>query len=64
MLDTYYKHVEETQPEGPYALTGYSLGTTVAFELAKRLEANSNNVRFCGALRSPPHVVPLVEGLD
>ena len=64
MSDTYYKHVKRTQPHGPYALTGYSLGTTVAFELAKRLEANGDTVAFCAALDSPPHVIPLVESLD
>ena len=64
MSDTYYKHVKKTQPQGPYTLTGYSLGTTVAFELAKRLEANGDTVAFCAALDSPPHVIPLVENLD
>lgn len=64
MSDTYYQHVKTTQPYGPYALTGYSLGTTVAFELAKRLEANGDTVAFCAALDSPPHVIPLVQDLD
>ena len=64
MSDTYYKCIKQTQPNGPYALTGYSLGTTVAFELAKRLEANGDHVAFCGALDSPPHVIPLVADLD
>ena len=64
MSDTYFKHVKKTQPHGPYALTGYSLGTTVAFELAKRLETNGDTVAFCAALDSPPHVIPLVQDLD
>ena len=64
MSDTYHQHVKKTQPHGPYALTGYSLGTTVAFELAKRLEANGDTVAFCAALDSPPHVSPLVQPLD
>ena len=64
MSDTYYQHLKQTHPNGPYALTGYSLGTTVAFELAKRLEANGDKVAFLGALDSPPHVIPLVEHLD
>ena len=49
---------------GPYAITGYSLGTTVSFEIAKRLEQNGDRVAFCAALDSPPHVIPLVENLD
>ena len=57
--DTCYKHVKKTQPHGSYALTGYSLGTTVAFELAKRLEANGDIVAFSAALDSPPHVISL-----
>ena len=64
MADTYYTHLKRVQPDGPYALTGYSLGTTVAYELAKRLEANGDAVAFCGALDSPPHVIPLVAPLD
>ena len=44
MADAYFTHVKRTQPNGPYALTGYSLGTTVAYELAKRLEANGDKV--------------------
>ncbi|CRG90561.1 hypothetical protein PISL3812_07605 [Talaromyces islandicus] len=64
MADTYFEHVKRTQPKGPYALTGYSLGTTVAFELAKRLEANGDKVAFCAALDSPPHIIPLVGPLD
>jgi acyl-CoA synthetase (AMP-forming)/AMP-acid ligase II/thioesterase domain-containing protein len=64
MCDTYFEHVKKTQPKGPYALTGYSLGTTVAFELAKRLEANGDEVAFCASLDSPPHVIPLVQHLD
>ena len=64
MSDTYFNHVKLTQPEGPYALTGYSLGTTVAFELARRLEANGDVVTFCAAQDSSPHVIPLVHDLD
>lgn len=64
MAETYYGHVKRTQPNGPYALMGYSLGTTVAFELAKRLEAHGNEVVFCGALDSPPHIIPMLENLD
>ena len=45
MVDTYVVHIKQTQPTGPYALTGYSLGTTVAYELAKKLEADGNEVR-------------------
>ena len=35
MSKTYYEHIKQIQHNGPYALTAYSLDTTVAFELAK-----------------------------
>jgi acyl-CoA synthetase (AMP-forming)/AMP-acid ligase II/thioesterase domain-containing protein len=64
MADTYYQHVKRIQPEGPYALTGYSLGTTVAYEIANRLEENGDHVGFCAAMDSPPNIIPLVGPLD
>jgi acyl-CoA synthetase (AMP-forming)/AMP-acid ligase II/thioesterase domain-containing protein len=64
MADTYREHVKRVQPTGPYAVMGYSLGTTVAYELAKRLEASGDEVVFCGALDSPPHIIPLLGHLD
>ncbi|KAJ5591912.1 NRPS-like enzyme [Penicillium hispanicum] len=64
MADTYYQHIKRTQPTGPYALAGYSLGTTVAFELAKRIEAGGDTVAFCGGIDSPPHVIPLMQEID
>lgn len=64
MADVYTSHVRRAQPKGPYAITGYSLGTTIAYEIARRLEAAGEEVAFCGALDSPPHIIPLVEGLD
>lgn len=64
MSDTYYMHVKKTQRHDPYALTSNFLGTTIAFELAKRLEANDDTVAFYAALDSPPHVIPLVQDLD
>jgi hypothetical protein len=64
MANTYREHVKRVQPTGPYAVMGYSLGTTVAYELAKRLEASGDEVVFCGALDSPPHIISLLGHLD
>lgn len=64
MATTYYQHIKRTQPTGPYALAGYSLGTTVAFEVAKKLEAHGSRVAFLGAIDSPPHIKPLMQDID
>ncbi|RAK78824.1 non-ribosomal peptide synthetase [Aspergillus fijiensis CBS 313.89] len=60
MADTYATAMQHTQPSGPYALAGYSLGSSIAFEIAKRLEAAGAEVRFLGALDGPPDIAPLV----
>lgn len=60
MADTYVTALLRTQPHGPYALAGYSLGSSVTFEIAKRLEASGAEVRFFGALDGPPDVASLV----
>ncbi|KAI1212600.1 acetyl-CoA synthetase-like protein [Annulohypoxylon truncatum] len=63
MATTYFHGIKRTQPEGPYAIAGYSLGSSVAFEVAKLLIANGDEVRFVGALDSPPDIAPLVGNL-
>ena len=60
----YTAAITQHQPHGPYALAGYSLGSTVAFEIAKRLEACGAAVPFLGLFDSPPHMRPLIEKLD
>ncbi|KAI0138095.1 acetyl-CoA synthetase-like protein [Hypoxylon sp. NC0597] len=60
MATTYFNAIKRVQPEGPYAIAGYSLGSSVAFEVAKMLIADGGDVRFVGALDSPPHIAPLV----
>src|SRR5207248_1498323 len=37
-------------PRGPYAIAGYSFGATIAFEVAKALEAQHERVAFCGSI--------------
>ncbi|KAI1100868.1 acetyl-CoA synthetase-like protein [Jackrogersella minutella] len=63
MATTYFDAIKRTQPKGPYAIAGYSLGSSIAFEVAKMLIVNGNEVRFVGALDSPPHIAPLVGNL-
>lgn len=59
--ETYAHHICETQPEGPYAVAGYSLGSTLAFELGKLLEARGHEVRFLASIDHPPHIRRYVE---
>ncbi|THC92147.1 hypothetical protein EYZ11_008392 [Aspergillus tanneri] len=63
MAATYHAAMKRTQPTGPYALAGYSLGSSIAFEIAKRLESNGDEVRFLGALDGPPDIGALVGNL-
>ena len=55
-VTTYYAAIKEIQPTGPYAIAGYSYGTMLAFETAKVLEANGNEVRFLGSFNLPPYI--------
>ncbi|PSN71813.1 acyl-protein synthetase [Corynespora cassiicola Philippines] len=56
MVETYYSALRSHQPSGPYAIAGYSYGSMIAFELAKRLEKNGQDVGFLGSFNLPPHI--------
>ncbi|KAI9713454.1 MAG: putative NRPS-like protein biosynthetic cluster [Bogoriella megaspora] len=62
--DVYTPAVKRVQPKGPYIISGYSLGTTIGFEVTKRLEAQGDEVAVLAAIDSPPHIIPLVAPLD
>ena len=53
---TYHAAIKEVQPTGPYAIAGYSYGAMLAFETAKILEGNGNEVGFLGSFNLPPHI--------
>jgi thioesterase domain-containing protein len=55
-VSTYHAAIKERQPRGPYAIAGYSYGSMLAFEIAKRLEAAGDEVRFLGSFNLPPHI--------
>ncbi|MCP4151297.1 MAG: hypothetical protein GY757_26370, partial [bacterium] len=40
----YIKKIEKVQPEGPYKIAGWSIGGTIAFEMARRLEQTNRGV--------------------
>jgi thioesterase domain-containing protein/acyl-coenzyme A synthetase/AMP-(fatty) acid ligase/acyl carrier protein len=56
-VKTYQAAIKEHQPEGPYAIAGYSFGAMLAFEVAKELEGqNKGCVKFLGSFNLPPHI--------
>lgn len=64
MVSTYAAAVKRTQPTGPYAISGYSYGGVVAFEVAKRLEAMGDEVKFVGLINIPPHIADRMHEID
>ncbi|KAF2234653.1 alpha/beta-hydrolase [Viridothelium virens] len=66
MVTTYVQKVETVQPKGPYAIAGYSYGSMVAFEIAKRLKAHddANEIKFLGIFNLPPQIKIRMRQLD
>ena len=65
IVTTYHAAIKQKQPVGPYALAGYSYGTMLAFEVAKRLELDVNDqVHFLGSFNLPPHIQWRMRQLD
>ncbi|PYH68088.1 non-ribosomal peptide synthetase [Aspergillus vadensis CBS 113365] len=60
MADIYAAAMKRTQPSGLYALAGYFLGSSIVFEIAKRLESAGEEVGFLGVLDRPPDIADLV----
>ncbi len=52
MACDYVKGMRVAQPEGPYQVAGWSLGGTVAFEIARQLEIAGQKVDFLGIFDS------------
>ncbi|KAI9844989.1 MAG: putative NRPS-like protein biosynthetic cluster [Sclerophora amabilis] len=63
-VNTYYEHIKSVQPQGPYAIAGYSFGAMLAFEVSKRLEANGDEIGFLGSFNLPPHIKARMHQLD
>ena len=64
IVETYCKHMRQVQPKGPYAIAGYSFGAMLAFEIAKSLEAEGEEVKFLGSFNLPPHIKYRMKQLD
>ena len=55
-VTTYLAAIKKKQLKGPYALAGYSYGSMLAYETAKMLESNGDQVSFLGVFNLPPHI--------
>lgn len=64
MVDSYVDAIRAQQPQGPYAVAGYSFGAAVAFEIAKVLRDQGERVDFVGSFNLPPHIKYRMEELD
>lgn len=54
MAAHYVKELREFQPEGPYFVGGRSLGGTIAFEMARQLKAQGQEIGLLALLDSYP----------
>ncbi|KAG2748262.1 atromentin synthetase, partial [Suillus brevipes Sb2] len=64
MVSCYAAAIKKTQATGPYAIAGYSYGGVVAFEVAKRIEAMGDEVKFVGLINIPPDIAPRMNEID
>ncbi|KAI4596301.1 putative secondary metabolism biosynthetic enzyme [Pestalotiopsis sp. 9143b] len=60
----YQANIRRQQPHGPYAIAGYSYGGMLAFETAKALEAEGQQVRLVAILNLPPHIKARVSSVS
>jgi thioesterase domain-containing protein len=64
IIITYRSAIKKVQPSGPYFMCGYSFGSILAFEIAKRMEAAGDKVKFLGVIDQPPHFKLRARGYD
>lgn len=55
-VSSYSNEIKRLQPEGPYAIAGYSYGATIAFELSKIMKERGDEVKFLGVIDQPPSI--------
>jgi amino acid adenylation domain-containing protein/FkbM family methyltransferase len=49
----YVDSIKRVQPHGPYCIVGWSLGGTIAFEMALQLEKMGERIAFLGLIDAP-----------
>ncbi|KAG2122741.1 atromentin synthetase [Suillus clintonianus] len=64
MVSCYAAGIKRTQATGPYAIAGYSYGGVIAFEIAKRLEAMGDEVKFFAPVNIPPNIAKRMQEID
>jgi len=64
MVGCYADAIKRVQPQGPYAVAGYSYGGVVAFEVAKVLESRNEEVKFVGLVNIPPSIADRMHEID
>ncbi|MDF5727076.1 MAG: amino acid adenylation domain-containing protein [Rhizonema sp. PD38] len=57
MASNYIKEMQKIQPQGPYFVGGFSLGGQIAFEIARQLHAQDQEVRLLAIFDSGSPVV-------
>jgi thioesterase domain-containing protein len=50
----YIREIKQIQPRGPYYLGGYSMGATIALEMAQQLQAHGDEVGLLASFDSAP----------
>jgi amino acid adenylation domain-containing protein len=53
LASTYIETLKKIQPNGPYYIAGWSLGGAIAFEMARQLEEQNQEIAFLGLIDSP-----------
>jgi thioesterase domain-containing protein/aryl carrier-like protein len=63
-VNVYHAAIKNLQPEGPYAIAGFSYGAILAVEVAKALEAGGDVIPFLGVFNPPPCVGTQIRQLE
>jgi amino acid adenylation domain-containing protein len=50
IADRYINEILKVDPDGPYAIAGYSLGGFIAFEIGKKLKAMGKEIKLLGVI--------------
>ncbi|KAH6684532.1 hypothetical protein B0J14DRAFT_573090 [Halenospora varia] len=64
IISCYHSAIKSRQPSGPYYIAGYSFGSIVAFEIAKRMEADGDEVGFLASFDQAPYFKERARGYD
>lgn len=64
MAARYIAAIRSVRPEGPCLLGGASMGGTVAFEMARQLSEQGQEVVLVAMLDTPARVIPHMRGLE